>query len=45
MRFNTKREVFPSTLIANFFNFSAGDFFQVAESAKTLPRVDLKLPA
>lgn len=45
MRFNTKREVFPSNMIANFFNFSAADFFQVAESAKTLPRVDLKLPA
>lgn len=43
MRFNTKREVFPSNLIASFFNFSAGDFFLVAESAKTLPRVDLKL--
>lgn len=45
MRFNTKREVFPSNLIANFFNFDARDFFLVAESAKSLPRVDLKLPA
>ena len=45
MRFNTKREVFPSNLIANFFNFDARDFFTVAESAKSVPRVDLKLPA
>jgi hypothetical protein len=45
MRFNTRREVFPSNLIANFFNFDARDFFLVAESAKSLPRVDLKLPA
>jgi LemA protein len=45
MRFNTKREVFPSNLIAGFFNFDARDFFTVPESAKSLPRVDLKLPA
>jgi LemA protein len=45
MRFNTKREVFPSNLIANFFNFEARDFFSVAESAKNVPYVDLKLPA
>jgi LemA protein len=45
MRFNTKREVFPSNVIANFFNFDARDFFTVAESAKSVPRVDLKLPA
>jgi LemA protein len=45
MRFNTKREVFPSNLIANFFNFDARDFFTAPESAKSLPRVDLKLPA
>jgi LemA protein len=45
MRFNTKREVFPSNLIAGFFNFEPRDFFTVPESAKSLPRVDLKLPA
>ena len=45
MRFNTKREVFPSNLIANLFNFDARDFFTAAESAKSVPRVDLKLPA
>jgi len=45
MRFNTKREVFPSNLIASFFNFEARDFFTVPESAKSVPRVDLKLPA
>ncbi len=44
MRFNTKREVFPSNLIANFFNFEARDFFTIPETAKTVPRVDLKLP-
>lgn len=45
MRFNTKREVFPSNLIASLFNFEARDFFSVAESAKSVPHVDLKLPA
>lgn len=45
MRFNTKREVFPSNLIASFFNFEGRDFFTVPESAKSVPRVDLKLPA
>jgi LemA protein len=45
MRFNTKREVFPSNLIANLFNFEARDFFLAPESAKSVPRIDLKFPA
>ncbi len=45
MRFNTKREVFPSNLIASFFNFEARDFFTIPDAAKNVPRVDLKLPA
>jgi LemA protein len=45
MRFNTKREIFPSNMIAGMFNFDARDFFTAAESAKSVPRVDLKLPA
>ncbi len=45
MRFNTKREVFPSNFIASFFNFEPRDFFTAPEGARSVPRVDLKLPA
>jgi LemA protein len=45
MRFNMKQEVFPSNVIASFFRFQPGEFFDVAESEKTAPRVNLTLPA
>jgi LemA protein len=45
MRFNVRREVFPSNLIAGFFRFGPADFFSVPEAETTVPRVDLKLPA
>lgn len=38
--YNTKREVFPSNLIANSFNFSAAELLAaVAEEVKAAPRV------
>jgi len=45
MRFNMKQEVFPSSIVAAFFRFQPGEFFNVAESEKTAPRVNLTLPA
>jgi len=43
MRFNTRQELFPSSLIAQFFNFKPGEFFSVPEAEKAVPRVDLSL--
>lgn len=45
MRFNMRQEVFPSSLIARFFNFQPSEFFSVAEAEKATPRVDLTLRA
>ena len=45
MRFNMKQEVFPSNVVASFFRFQPGEFFDVAESEKAAPRVNLTLPA
>ena len=45
MRFNVRQEVFPSSLVAAFFNFKPGEFFSVPEAEKATPRVDLSLPS
>lgn len=45
MRFNMRQEVFPSSLIARFFNFQPSEFFSVPEAEKATPRVDLSLRA
>ncbi|OGP28341.1 MAG: hypothetical protein A2038_03455 [Deltaproteobacteria bacterium GWA2_57_13] len=45
MRFNMRQEVFPSSLIAKFFNFQPSEFFAVPEAEKATPRVDLSLRA
>ncbi len=42
-QFNTKQRVFPANLIAGFFHFQPRDLFNVPESDKELPKVDLKL--
>jgi len=42
-QFNTKQQVFPSNMLAGFFGFKPGEFFEVAEPEKALPRVDLSL--
>lgn len=43
MRFNVRQEIFPSSLIAQFFNFKPSEFFAVPEAEKAVPRVDLSL--
>jgi LemA protein len=45
MRFNIKQEVFPSNLVASFFRFEPGEFFNIAEAEKAAPRINLTLPA
>jgi LemA protein len=45
MRFNIQQEVFPSSLIAKFFNFQPSEFFPVPEAEKATPRVNLSLQA
>lgn len=45
MRFNMRQEVFPSNLVARFFNFKPSEFFSVAEAERATPRVDLSLRA
>lgn len=37
MRFNTKLQVFPSSLIARLFNFAEKDYFEIEESAAREP--------
>jgi LemA protein len=40
MAYNTKREVFPSNIIAGIFNFSAAELFQVdAAAERQAPKV------
>ncbi len=39
--YNNKIQMFPSNIIANSFNFKAGDFFELEdESEKAVPKVD-----
>jgi LemA protein len=45
MRFNLRQEVFPSNLVAAFFNFKPSEFFSVPEAEKGTPRVNLSLPS
>lgn len=42
MLYNTKREVFPSNLIAGFFNFQAAELFELEDAGeRDAPSVDL----
>jgi LemA protein len=43
MRFNTQQEVFPASVIANFFAFQRAEFFAAGEDDRVVPRVDLSL--
>ncbi len=43
MQYNTKQQVFPCNLIAGFFRFQVSEFFNVPETEKALPKVDLSL--
>jgi LemA protein len=43
-KFNTAREVFPSNLIANLFNFTAAELFQITDDTdRAVPGVDLTM--
>ena len=43
--FNTKQEVFPSSLIANMLSFKKADLFEITEMAeKEVPKVDFNPP-
>ena len=39
MQYNTKRESFPSNLIASIFNFVSKDLFEIAESEREVVKV------
>lgn len=43
MRLNTKIGQFPSNIIASLFNFKPKDYFQVEQSAKVTPKVDINI--
>ena len=42
-QYNTKQQVFPSNVIAGFFQFKFSELFNVPETEKAVPKVDLKL--
>ncbi|MFC2163238.1 LemA family protein [Candidatus Altiarchaeota archaeon] len=39
-KYDTKRQVFPSSIIAGMFNFVDRDYFKVEEAARAVPKVD-----
>jgi LemA protein len=43
MQLNTREQVFPASIIANFFGFKPADYFTAAEEDRGTPRVDLSL--
>lgn len=43
MRLNTREQVFPASVIANFFGFRPAEYFTAAEEDRSTPRVDLSL--
>jgi LemA protein len=43
MQFNTRQQVLPSSIIANFFAFKPAEYFAAAEEDRATPRVDLSL--
>jgi|SRR4030095_1129052 LemA protein len=45
MRFNTQQEVFPSSIIANFFAFQRAAFFAADEQDREVPQINLSLRA
>jgi LemA protein len=38
--YNVSRQSFPSNIIAGIFNFGSKEYFQIAEEAKTTPKVN-----
>jgi LemA protein len=43
MQLNTREQVFPASIIANFFGFEPAEYFTAAEEDRATPRVDLSL--
>ena len=43
MEFNTRQELFPTSLIATFFAFKPAEYFTAAAEDQATPRVDLSL--
>ena len=43
MQLNTREQVFPASVIANFFGFRPAEYFTAAEEDRSTPRVDLSL--
>lgn len=43
MQFNTRQQVFPASVIANFFAFKPAEYFAGADEDRATPRVDLSL--
>jgi LemA protein len=42
MTMNTRTEQFPANIVAGMFNFRHEEFFEVEESAREVPKVDLR---
>ena len=42
-RFNTRQQIFPASVVANFFDFEPAEYFTAAEEERGAPRVDLSL--
>lgn len=42
-QFNIKQEVFPANIIASTFGFAKGEYFQIEEAAREVPKVDLSM--
>ncbi len=40
LMYNNKCQMFPSNLIASIFNFEEAEFFEVEESARSVPKVE-----
>jgi len=42
MRYDTKRQTFPSSVVAGLFKFEDKDYFEVEEAAREVPKVEFK---
>ena len=42
MTFNTRIEQFPANIVAGMFNFGQEDFFEIGETEREVPKVDLR---
>ncbi|MFN2432847.1 MAG: LemA family protein, partial [Gemmatimonadota bacterium] len=43
MRFNIKQTVFPTKLFARMLGFAPAEYFEIPESTRAVPQVDLSL--